>query len=74
MFCQQNAGQNYDIKGDNKSYEYVAKFRCLGRALTKETTFISQVGIDQIQGLPLTIQFRIFVFLCVLSKDKNIKV
>jgi len=65
MFCQQNAEQNHDTQRDNKSFQYVAMFRWLRMALTKQTTVIGQVGLDYIQGLPATIQFSIHIFLLV---------
>ena len=35
-FCQQNAGQNRDIKTDNKTSESVDKFKYLGTKLTNQ--------------------------------------
>jgi len=36
MCCQQTAGQSHNIKIANKSFESVAKFRCLEMAPTNE--------------------------------------
>jgi len=63
IFCQQNAEQNHDIRRENKFFKYVAMFRRLRMALTKQTTFIDQVGLDYIQGLPATIQFSKHIYL-----------
>jgi hypothetical protein len=39
LFCHQNAGQNYDIKIDNRFYENVAQFKYLGMTATGKIWF-----------------------------------
>jgi hypothetical protein len=45
MCCQQTAGQSHNIKIANKSFESLAKFKCLGMAPTNENYIL--VGIKR---------------------------
>jgi hypothetical protein len=36
MFCEKNAGQNYNIKTANTAFEHEAKFRCLETTLKNQ--------------------------------------
>jgi hypothetical protein len=45
MSCHQNAGQNHTSLIANKSFENIAKFKCLGIAVTK-TVFMKKLRAD----------------------------
>jgi hypothetical protein len=55
------AGQNHKITTVNKSFENVAKFRCL--RLTLSNGFMKNFRADQIRIILATIQFRTFCLL-----------
>jgi hypothetical protein len=42
----QNAGQNHNIKVDNKSFERVEQFKCLGTNLTNRNPFRKKLRAD----------------------------
>jgi hypothetical protein len=43
MSCNQNAGQNHNIKTDNKSFERVEQFKCLGTTLTNQNSIQEEI-------------------------------
>jgi hypothetical protein len=42
----QNAGQNHNIKLDNKSFKKVAKFKYLEKKVTNKNSFLKKLRVD----------------------------
>jgi hypothetical protein len=43
LFCHQNAGQNWDIKIANRSFENVSQFKYLGMAVTNKNLIQEEI-------------------------------
>jgi hypothetical protein len=43
LSCHQNAGQNYDIKIDNRSFENVAQLRYFGTTVTSQNLIQEEI-------------------------------
>jgi hypothetical protein len=46
LFCQQNAGQNYDIKIANRCFENVTQFKYLGKTVTNQNLVQEEIRGD----------------------------
>jgi hypothetical protein len=74
MSHNQNAGQNHNIKGDNKSFERVEKFRYLGTALTNRN-FIQEEIMSRLKlGNACYHLVQDLLSSILLSKNTKIKI
>jgi hypothetical protein len=60
MLRYQKAGQRQSIKIVNRSFEYVAKFRYLGKTVTDQNCMHEEIKSRLIQGMLATIWIRVF--------------
>jgi hypothetical protein len=56
----QNAGQNHNIKIDNKSFERMEQFKYLGITLTNRNSIQKKLRADRSRGMLVIIWCRIF--------------
>jgi hypothetical protein len=63
MSREENVGKNHNIETGMKSFPCVAKFRLLGKNVTK-TACMSKLRVDTTQEILAIVRSRIFVLDC----------
>jgi hypothetical protein len=71
MSRNQNAGQNHNVKSDNKSFERVQHFKNLGTAPTNQSFIHEEIKADRSQAMLPIIRCRNFVFQFAIHKYKD---
>jgi hypothetical protein len=72
MSRHQTTGQNHYIKGANKSFENVAKFRCFGK-VRKQNSIHGEIKTRVDSWNACCHAVHNFLSYCLLSKNVNIK-
>jgi hypothetical protein len=66
MSRHQNAGQNHDIKVDNKSFESVVNYS-YSEMIVRYIAFIVKLRAGSIREILINIEFRIFILASCLE-------
>jgi hypothetical protein len=74
MSRDQNAGQNHNIKIDNKSFERVEQFKCLGRTVTNRNSIQEEIKSRLKSRNTCYHSVQDLLSYSLLSKDTKIKI
>jgi hypothetical protein len=74
MSREQNAGQNHNIKRDNKSFERLEQFKYLGTALTNQNSIQEEVKSRLESGNACYHSVQVLLSSSLLSKNTKIKI
>jgi hypothetical protein len=74
MSRKQNAGQNHNIKLDNKSFERVEQFKYLGTSLTNKNSVQEEIKSRLKSGNACYHSVQDLLSSSLLSKNTNIKI
>jgi hypothetical protein len=74
MFRNQNAGQNHNIKIDNKSFETVEQFKYLGTTLTNRNSIQEEIKSRLKSGNACYHSVQDILSSSLLSKNTKIKI